>query len=60
MGGGFGYSTEHGYGVSYMILGENTTVFHISSKKSSKNTVCTFFIIFKINFSLICEMKFIS
>jgi carnitine O-palmitoyltransferase 1 len=37
-GGGFGPVAEHGYGVSYMVAGENKIFFHISSKKNSPNT----------------------
>ena len=37
-GGGFGPVAEDGYGVSYMIAGEDLIFFHISSKKSSPNT----------------------
>nr|KAF6270563.1 carnitine palmitoyltransferase 1B [Pipistrellus kuhlii] len=38
-GGGFGPVADDGYGVSYMIAGENTIFFHISSKFSSSETV---------------------
>lgn len=34
-GGGFGPVSEDGYGVSYMIMGENAIIFHVSSKKKS-------------------------
>ncbi|KAF8561897.1 hypothetical protein P879_06782 [Paragonimus westermani] len=34
MGGGFGPVSDTGYGVSYVISSENTTFFHISSKRS--------------------------
>uniref|UniRef100_A0A673UN63 Carnitine O-palmitoyltransferase 1, muscle isoform n=1 Tax=Suricata suricatta TaxID=37032 RepID=A0A673UN63_SURSU len=37
-GGGFGPVADDGYGVSYMIAGENTLFFHISSKFSSSET----------------------
>ncbi|XP_012788679.1 carnitine O-palmitoyltransferase 1, muscle isoform isoform X2 [Sorex araneus] len=37
-GGGFGPVADDGYGVSYMIAGENTMFFHISSKFSSSET----------------------
>jgi carnitine O-palmitoyltransferase 1 len=33
-GGGFGPVADDGYGVSYIIAGENVVFFHISSKKS--------------------------
>lgn len=37
-GGGFGPVVDDGYGVSYMITGENQVCFHISSKKASPST----------------------
>ncbi|XP_047451892.1 carnitine O-palmitoyltransferase 1, liver isoform isoform X2 [Mugil cephalus] len=37
-GGGFGPVADDGYGVSYIILGENLINFHISSKHSSSET----------------------
>ena len=40
-GGGFGPVADKGYGVSYIIAGENQISFHISSKKSAANTVCS-------------------
>ena len=30
---------DHGYGISYIFMGENAITFHISSKKSSTETV---------------------
>jgi carnitine O-palmitoyltransferase 1 len=38
-GGGFGPVADDGYGVSYIIAGENNIFFHVSSKKSSSVTV---------------------
>ncbi|OWK16356.1 hypothetical protein Celaphus_00004745 [Cervus elaphus hippelaphus] len=38
-GGGFGPADDHGYGVSYMFMGDDVITFHISSKKSSTRTV---------------------
>ncbi|XP_027563091.1 carnitine O-palmitoyltransferase 1, muscle isoform-like, partial [Neopelma chrysocephalum] len=38
-GGGFGPVADDGYGVSYIIAGENLITFHISSKFSSPETV---------------------
>ena len=38
-GGGFGPVADDGYGVSYIIAGEDLIFFHISSKKSSPDTV---------------------
>ncbi|XP_031424929.1 carnitine O-palmitoyltransferase 1, liver isoform-like isoform X1 [Clupea harengus] len=37
-GGGFGPVADNGYGVSYVIIGENLINFHISSKHSSAET----------------------
>ena len=37
-GGGFGPVVDDGYGVSYMITGEDQVCFHVSSKMSSKDT----------------------
>ncbi|XP_037538756.1 carnitine O-palmitoyltransferase 1, muscle isoform isoform X2 [Nematolebias whitei] len=37
-GGGFGPVADDGYGVSYIIIGENLVTFHISSKFSSPDT----------------------
>lgn len=42
-GGGFGPVADDGYGVSYMIAGEDLLFFHVSSKKSSKETDSTRF-----------------
>lgn len=38
-GGGFGPVADDGYGVSYIIVGEDTIFFHVSSKKSCPITV---------------------
>lgn len=38
-GGGFGPVSDRGYGVSYIIAGEDQISFHISSKRSADNTV---------------------
>ena len=38
-GGGFGPVADDGYGVSYIVAGEGLIFFHISSKKSSNETV---------------------
>ncbi|XP_021101441.1 carnitine O-palmitoyltransferase 1, brain isoform isoform X2 [Heterocephalus glaber] len=37
-GGGFGPADAHGYGVSYIFMGDDAITFHISSKKSSTKT----------------------
>lgn len=37
-GGGFGPVADDGYGVSYIIAGEDVIFFHISSKRSSERT----------------------
>lgn len=38
-GGGFGPVADDGYGVSYIIAGEDILFFHISSKKGCTKTV---------------------
>lgn len=38
-GGGFGPVADDGYGVSYLIAGEDHLFFHVSSKRSSPETV---------------------
>lgn len=40
--GGFGPVADDGYGVSYIIAGENLIFFHISSKRSSPQSVNTY------------------
>lgn len=42
-GGGFGPVADRGYGVSYVIAGENQISFHISSRRSADNTSSTKF-----------------
>jgi len=42
-GGGFGPVADDGYGVSYIIAGEDLIFFHVSSKKSSPETESTRF-----------------
>ncbi|CAG7821013.1 unnamed protein product [Allacma fusca] len=37
-GGGFGPVAADGYGVSYIVAGEDKLYFHITSKKSAPNT----------------------
>ena len=37
-GGGFGPVADRGYGVSYIVAGEDQITFHISSKRSADNT----------------------
>lgn len=37
-GGGFGPVADNGYGVSYMVTGEDRIYFHVSSKKHSEHT----------------------
>lgn len=41
-GGGFGPVDDDGYGVSYIVAGEDLLFFHISSKISCPQTVRTF------------------
>ena len=38
VGGGFGPVADDGYGVCYLVRGENSLVFHVSSKKSCPTT----------------------
>ena len=38
-GGGFGPVVDDGYGISYLINGENKIMFHISSSKKCEKTV---------------------
>lgn len=38
-GGGFGPVVDDGYGISYIIVGEDDIFFHISHKKRCKKTV---------------------
>ena len=38
-GGGFGPVADDGYGVSYIIAGEDLVFFHVSAKVSASNTV---------------------
>lgn len=49
-GGGFGPVADDGYGVSYIIAGENFIFFHISAKNSCEATVRFFFFVFLISF----------
>lgn len=44
-GGGFGPVADDGYGVSYIIAGEDLLFFHISNKKSSQQTVSIYFVL---------------
>lgn len=41
-GGGFGPVADRGYGVSYILAGEEQISFHVSSKRSAGNTVGIF------------------
>ena len=41
-GGGFGPVADDGYGVSYIIIGDNQIYFHVSAKRSSGTTVKVF------------------
>ncbi|XP_052812875.1 carnitine O-palmitoyltransferase 1, liver isoform-like isoform X1 [Mya arenaria] len=54
-GGGFGPVSDDGYGVAYMIPGDFKFFFHVSSKKSSKQTDSTLFM--KQLFETLDEMK---
>lgn len=48
-GGGFGPVADDGYGVSYIIAGEDLIFFHISSKRACNTTVCN---VYFCNFNL--------
>lgn len=54
-GGGFGPVVDDGYGVSYMIAGEDLLFFHVSSKKSSNITDSQRYA--KNLTSALCDMK---
>ena len=41
-GGGFGPVADDGYGVSYIIAGENVLFFHVSCKNSCTTTVSSY------------------
>ena len=45
-GGGFGPVADDGYGVSYIIVGEDCIFFHVSAKKSCPGTVRFFSVSF--------------
>lgn len=47
-GGGFGPVADDGYGVSYIVAGEDLFFFHISHKKSSRQTVSISYLIIRI------------
>ena len=42
-GGGFGPVADDGYGVSYVINGENCIFFHVSCKRKCQQTVSSSF-----------------
>uniref|UniRef100_A0A671X9L8 carnitine O-palmitoyltransferase n=1 Tax=Sparus aurata TaxID=8175 RepID=A0A671X9L8_SPAAU len=46
LGGGFGPVADDGYGVSYIIVGEDMINFHVSSKHSCSQTVSNTFVSF--------------
>ena len=54
-GGGFGPVSDDGYGVCYMIPGDLKIFFHVSSKKSTKETDSTVFM--KQLFETLGEMR---
>lgn len=54
-GGGFGPVSDDGYGVCYMIAGDLKIFFHVSSKKSTKETDSTLFM--KQLFETLGEMR---
>lgn len=54
-GGGFGPVSDDGYGVCYMVPGDLKIFFHVSSKKSTKETDSTVFM--KQLFETLVEMR---
>jgi carnitine O-palmitoyltransferase 1 len=56
-GGGFGPVADDGYGVSYIVAGEDTIFFHISSKKSSPHTVSYRSVVDSCMFLFVVEWK---
>ena len=54
-GGGFGPVSDDGYGVSYMIPGDSKLFFHVSAKKSTKETNACLFM--DQLFETLAEMK---
>lgn len=57
-GGGFGPVADDGYGVSYIIVGEDLLFFHVSSKKSCPITVRLYMYLFvNIDHSLLISMS---
>lgn len=57
-GGGFGPVADDGYGVSYIIAGEDLLFFHISSKQSCPTTVSSIFALFSMNGNLTKSVLF--
>ena len=49
-GGGFGPVADDGYGVSYIITGEDCIFFHVSSKRKCEQTV-------RVNYYLLVMMR---
>lgn len=56
-GGGFGPVADDGYGVSYIIAGEDMLFFHISNKKSCPTTVSIFKQNIPYHYFIICEIQ---
>ena len=55
-GGGFGPVSDDGYGVSYIINNEDKVFFHVSSKRSSNETVRSIEIIYHFKTSTFSRM----
>lgn len=61
--GGFGPVADDGYGVSYIIAGENLIFFHISSKRTcplTVNSFITFHDFFKEKIAIYLHCEFIN
>lgn len=53
-GGGFGPVSDGGYGVSYIIAGEDVIFFHVSSKISSPGTVSGSYLMLLESLVIVC------
>lgn len=57
--GGFGPVADDGYGVSYIVAGENLIFFHVSSKKNCPLTVNSHSYLLKLQSNSMCyKIKF--
>lgn len=58
-GGGFGPVADDGYGVSYIIAGEDLIFFHISAKNSCATTVRLYYISIQYNPASVIKCTFV-